>query len=77
MSDLQEVRDCDDSDDEQYPTSAKCGTDYDAEIVDGGADVGIRVAFSCAEHGLHGVTGPFESMTRVLDAPSPRTPRST
>lgn len=47
---------------EDYRTCAECGCDCEPEIIDGGEGVGIRVALSCAEHGLHGVTDPFEGM---------------
>lgn len=62
MSDLPVIRIGDGSGNEDYRTCAVCGADCEPEIFDGGAGVGIRVAFSCPEHGLHGVTDPFEGM---------------
>ncbi|WP_346057714.1 hypothetical protein [Leucobacter alluvii] len=50
MTDIPNVRVGDGSGNEQYRTCAECG----------GEGVGIRSAFSCSEHGLHGVTDPFE-----------------
>lgn len=37
-----------------------CGLDCEPEPFDAGAGKGIRIAFSCPVHGLHGVTDPFE-----------------
>ena len=48
--------------DDCVPTCSECGCDCEPEIFDGGEGVGIRVAFSCPEHGLHGVTDPFEAL---------------
>lgn len=56
------IRIGDGSGNEDYRTCSECGCDCEPEIFDGGEGVGIRVAFSCAEHGLHGVTDPFEGM---------------
>lgn len=46
-------------DDESYRTCTECGTDCLPEptVVEG---VGIRIAFVCAEHGVHSFIDPFE-----------------
>ncbi|WP_336624956.1 MULTISPECIES: hypothetical protein [unclassified Microbacterium] len=62
MSDLPMIRIGDGSSNENYRTCAVCGRDCEPEIFEGGEGVGIRVAFSCPEQGLHGVTDPFEGM---------------
>ncbi len=44
--------------DEGYRTCTECGADCLPEPST--TDAGIRIAFSCPEHGLHTVVDPFE-----------------
>lgn len=55
----------DGSGNEQYRTCAECGADCEPGIFDGGEGVGIRVVFSCVEHGLHSITDPFAAPLRT------------
>ncbi len=43
-----------------YRTCADCGQDCPPEPFDAGEDQGLRMAFSCPEHGVHAVVDPFE-----------------
>lgn len=45
-------------DNEQHRTCAQCGADCFPESLE--ADDGFRIAFVCAEHGVHSVVAPFE-----------------
>lgn len=45
-------------DDESYRTCRECGADCPPEPFP--TDQGIRIAFTCAEHGLHSIVDPFE-----------------
>lgn len=71
MIDLPEIRVGDGSGNEQYRTCAQpvalpeggqgvCGLDCEPEPFDAGEGDGIRIAFSCPEHGVHSVVDPFE-----------------
>lgn len=73
-----EVQFGDGSGNENYRTCSECGCDCDCEpeIFDGGEGVGIRVAFSCAEHGLHGVIGPDGQVLNRRVSSIPRTDRT-
>ena len=42
---------------EQYRTCPECGADCEPEPFH--AESGIRIAFSCADHGVHSVVEPF------------------
>lgn len=44
--------------DEHYRTCAECGADCQPEPFE--TDSGIKIAFSCPEHGVHTVVDPFE-----------------
>jgi len=43
---------------EQYRTCAQCGADCLPEPIE--ADDGFKIAFVCAEHGVHSIVDPFE-----------------
>ena len=43
---------------ENYRTCPECGSDCKPELFE--TDSGIRIAFTCAEHGVHSVVDPFE-----------------
>jgi len=43
---------------EQYRTCAQCGTDCLPEPIE--ADDGFKIAFVCAEHGVHSIVDPFK-----------------
>lgn len=45
-------------DDEEYRSCAECGQDCEPEPF--ATDKRIRIAFSCAIHGVHTVIDPFE-----------------
>jgi hypothetical protein len=44
--------------DEQHRTCPQCGADCHPEPFQ--TDDGFRIAFVCAEHGVHSVLDPFE-----------------
>lgn len=44
--------------DERYRTCAECGRDCEPEPVP--TESGMRIAFTCSEHGVHSVVDPFE-----------------
>lgn len=46
--------------DDGYRTCPTCGADCSPEPFDAGNGDGLRVAFSCAAHGVHTVIDPFE-----------------
>lgn len=43
--------------DESYRTCAECGSDCEPEPVP--TAEGMRIAFTCPEHGVHSVVDPF------------------
>ena len=43
---------------EQYRTCPECGADCEPELFD--TDAGVRIAFVCADHGVHSVVDPFD-----------------
>lgn len=55
-----EIRIGDGSGNEQYRTCAECGADCEPEPFDASAGDGIRIAFSCPEHGVHSIVDPFD-----------------
>lgn len=48
--------------DERYRTCADYGRDCEPEPFDAGHGQGVRIAFSCPEHGVHSVIDPFEDL---------------
>lgn len=57
-----EIRVGDGTGNEQYRTCQECGRDCVPEPFDAGTGDGIRVVFSCPEHGVHAVVDPFEHL---------------
>lgn len=49
-----------DQDDESYRTCAECGRDCTPESVP--TQQGIRIAFTCPQHGLHSFLDPFNDL---------------
>lgn len=45
-------------DDESYRTCSECGRDCEPEPVP--TDMGMRIAFTCPDHGVHAVVDPFD-----------------
>lgn len=45
-------------DDESYRTCSECGRDCEPESVP--TDMGMRIAFTCPDHGVHAVIDPFD-----------------
>lgn len=43
-----------------YRSCTECGEDCPPEPFDAGESQGLRIAFSCPEHGVHSVVDPFE-----------------
>jgi hypothetical protein len=46
----------------EYRTCPHCGVDCEPEPVE--ADRRLKIAFSCADHGLHTLIDPFEQTSR-------------
>lgn len=60
MSELPAIRTGDGSGNEDYRTCAECGGDCEPEPFEASQGGGLRVAFTCPQHGLHSVVDPFE-----------------
>jgi hypothetical protein len=46
--------------DESYRTCSECGGDCEPEPVP--TAEGMRIAFTCTEHGVHSVVDPFDDL---------------
>lgn len=46
--------------DEGYRTCSECGGDCYPDTSAGADGIGVRIAFVCAEHGVHSVVDPFK-----------------
>ncbi|MFP3397606.1 hypothetical protein SB749_14845 [Brevibacterium sp. SIMBA_078] len=47
-------------DDESYRTCSECGSDCKPEPVP--TEAGMRIAFTCPEHGVYSVVDPFDDL---------------